>query len=242
MIKKIAKKIIDVLAVTGFLNFMWKIFGKSIQYWLNNINRQVLHYNSNEKQDFFRLIKQIKAENKLLLETNEAFQLYQAVKNTAKINGDIAEVGTYLGGSAKIICAVKGNKKLHLFDTFDGLPEMSVWDRSPHFYKGQFASSVDFVKNFLKDFNEVYLYKGLFPATSVPVENCTFSLVHLDVDLYEATAAGLTFFYSRMTKGGIIISHDYDEPGVKKAVDDFFEDKPEYVLEISGCQCLIVKL
>lgn len=240
--KKIVKKIIDSLAATGFLNFLWKIFGKSVQYWLSNINRQVLHYNSNEKLEFFRLIKQIRAENKLLLETNEAFQLYQAVKSTTKITGDIAEVGAYLGGSAKIICTAKGDRTLHLFDTFEGLPEMSVWDRSPHFHQGQFVSSVDFVKHYLKEFSSVNLYKGLFPATSVPVENCTFSMVHLDVDLYEATAAGLMFFYPRMNKGGIIISHDYDEPGVKKAVDDFFEDKPEYVLEISGCQCMIVKL
>ena len=39
---------------------------------------------------------------------------------TKKIDGDIAEVGTYRGGSAKLICEAKGEKKLHLFDTFEG--------------------------------------------------------------------------------------------------------------------------
>ena len=38
----------------------------------------------------------------------------------------------------------------------------------------------------------------------------------------------LEFFYSRMSPGGIILSHDYmTAPGVKKAFDDFFEDRAE---------------
>jgi len=67
-------------------------------------------------------------------------------------------------------------------------------------------------------------------------------LVHIDVDLFEATLASLVFFYPKMNKAGIIISHDYDEPGVRKAFDDFFADKPEPVIEMSGCQCLVVKV
>jgi hypothetical protein len=46
-----------------------------------------------------------------------------------------------------------------------------------------------------------------------------------------------------MTPGGIILSHDYvTAPGVKKAFDDFFEDKKEPVLETAGSQCLVVKV
>jgi len=45
-----------------------------------------------------------------------------------------------------------------------------------------------------------------------------------------------------MNKGGVIISHDYfGSPVVKKAFDDFFKDKPEPIIEMSGTQCLIVK-
>jgi len=38
------------------------------------------------------------------MEINEAYQIFMAVKNTRKIKGDIAEVGVYRGGSARIIC------------------------------------------------------------------------------------------------------------------------------------------
>ena len=35
----------------------------------------------------------------------------------------MAEVGVYQGVSAKLICEAKGDKELHLFDTFEGLPD-----------------------------------------------------------------------------------------------------------------------
>ena len=58
----------------------------------------------------------------------EACQLSALVDATAKIEGDMAEVGTYKGGSAKIICEVKGDRPLHLFDTFGGIPEVEEID------------------------------------------------------------------------------------------------------------------
>ena len=46
-----------------------------------------------------------------------------------------------------------------------------------------------------------------------------------------------------MSKGGIILSHDYvTSLGVKKAFDEFFKDKIEPVIIMNGNQCLIVKI
>lgn len=40
------------------------------------------------------------------------------------------------------------------------------------------------------------------------------------------------FFYSRFLPGGIAICHDYGVyEGVKKAIDEFLNDKPEAVIE-----------
>jgi hypothetical protein len=89
----------------------------------------------------------------------------------------------------------------------------------------------------------VQYYPGLFPATAEAVAACRFSFVHLDVDLYESTRAALEFFYPRMSSGGIILSHDYViADGVRKAFDEFFAHKAETVLELTGNQCLVVKL
>jgi hypothetical protein len=39
------------------------------------------------------------------------------------------------------------------------------------------------------------------------------------------------------------MSHDYIQfQGVREALDEFFEDKPETIVELSGTQSLIVKL
>jgi O-methyltransferase len=99
------------------------------------------------------------------------------------------------------------------------------------------------VQDLLADQHNVQLHPGLFPATAGPVAASTFSFVHLNVDLYESTSAALEFFYPRMSSGATIISHDYvTAAGVRKAFDHFFEDKSEPVLELTGNQCLVVKL
>lgn len=240
--KKLLKKLIDQLAESGFLKFFWRIFGKPIKYIIYHLNAVVVFYNDEEISKIFELIKSLRKENKMLLDNNEAYQLFMAVKITNKVEGEIAEIGSYTGGSAKLICEAKKQKNLHLFDTFEGLPELSEWDNPDQFQKGYFVSSHQFVENYLKSYPNVFIYKGLFPDTAGPVINKKFSLVHIDVDLFEATLASLVFFYPKMNKAGIIISHDYDEPGVRKAFDDFFADKPEPVIEMSGCQCLVVKV
>lgn len=173
---------------------------------------------------------------------NEAYQIFMGINNTKKIKGDIAEVGVYKGGTAKVIARAKGSKKLHLFDTFEGLPKRTKHD-SEELYTGLFNVEFEEVKNYLQDEKEVYFYKGLFPKTAKPIEKVIFSFVHLDVDLYESTLDCLKFFYVRMSKGGIIISHDYQNLiGVRKAFDEFFKNKPEPIVEMSGSQCLVVKL
>lgn len=104
------------------------------------------------------------------------------------------------------------------------------------------AESLENVTSYLKEYNKVYIYKGLFPATSDPIKDKKFSFVHLDVDTYMSTSNCLKFFYPRMERGGIIISHDYiNSEGVRNAFDEFFKDKMETVIELSGSQCLIAK-
>jgi hypothetical protein len=201
------------------------------------------HYGCDERKAFAKDLKKIHEETELLLEDIEAYHIYMAVKRTGKVPGDIAEVGVYKGGSAKIICSVKGDRHLHLFDTFEGLPKVDEIDMVWPFYEGKFAASYDSVRDYLKDERNVSFYKGIFPATSDPVKDTRFSMVNLDVDCYESTKLCLEFFYSRMSRGGIILSHDYvTAPGVRKAFDDFFDGKAEPVLETAGSQCLVVKV
>jgi hypothetical protein len=200
-----------------------------------------ISYINSEKKAFYKVCK-VKSETNMVLTLNEASQIFAAVRDTNKIPGDIAEVGVYMGGSAKLICEAKGNRQLHLFDTFEGLPEVSKTRDSVRFHKNQFSCKLEYVKRLLSTYPKVSFYKGMFPSTANPVNDRQFSFVHLDVDLYESTKSCLEFFYPRMSKGGVIISHDYlDAKGVKAAFQEYFENRPEPVLELTDSQCLVMK-
>lgn len=201
----------------------------------------LVYSNHPERLRALGLIKVVKHQTEILQTDNEAYQIFMAVTRTAKIKGALAEVGVYKGGSARLICKAKGNKPLYLFDTFSGIPSVGEIDQG--ISKGQFAASLEQVKKSLSDCEQTYFYKGWFPASADGrVRNTTFSFVHLDVDTYESTMNSLRFFYPRVARGGVILSHDYiSVAGVRKAFDEFFKDKPEPIIELSGTQCLIVK-
>lgn len=162
---------------------------------------------------------------------------------TLRLKGEIAEFGVYKGGSARILASEKGSREVHLFDSFDGMHKTSEFDLHR---KGDFRdTSLEKVKKYLQLYDKVFFHKGWFPQTTKGVEKKRFSFVHLDVDLYQSAMDALAFFYPRLVKGGIVLSHDYNSiscPGVSKAFRQFMTDKPESVLELGGTtQCIIVK-
>ncbi|MFH1645979.1 MAG: TylF/MycF/NovP-related O-methyltransferase [Candidatus Omnitrophota bacterium] len=135
-------------------------------------------------------------------------------------------------------------KPIHLFDTFQGMPKTNK--QVDYHVEGDFHdTSLPDVQQYLHNYRNTKFYKGLFPnsANSLP-QDTRFSFVHLDVDIYESTYAALEFFYSRLNRGGCLISHDYSSmscPGVKKAFDDFFKDKPEKLIPLWKSNVLMIK-
>ena len=168
-----------------------------------------------------------------IYQSNEECEALKAVlKKTENIPGDIAEVGVYRGGSAKIIADMVKDKQIYLFDTFEGLPTNTIYDkdRFPPLNKGSMKeTSVEEVRKYVP-FKNVHIYKGVFPKTAGVIKDKRFSFVHLDTDLYVGTKAGLKFFYPRMNKGGIFLIHDYPcFLGVEKAVIEFLLNKKEQI-------------
>ncbi len=241
--KNTIKKTLKWLTTARIATIPRKYLGRVITHIITN-KRLMHHYDNPARAQARASIKSVKESTEMLLDDLQAYQIHLAVKKTEKIEGEIAEVGVYKGGSAKLICETTKKKKLHLFDTFEGLPDLTRHDSNKQFNKGEYSAQLEMVKESLEKYSNVFFYKGFFPATSGPVKNKKFSLVHLDVDIYESTLSCLTFFYPRMSRGGVIVSHDYpDAVGVKKAFDEFFEDKPEIIIELPLCdQCVVVKL
>ncbi|MGA9761018.1 MAG: TylF/MycF/NovP-related O-methyltransferase [Gaiellaceae bacterium] len=198
---------------------------------------------SDEK--FMAVYWELIRENRMLLTIREAYNISRYVSETSALGGAIAEVGVYKGGGAKLISRFKtGDTPLHLFDTFEGMPEV---DSDVDLYRKGDLSDVDFddVKSYLSECSNVFFHKGFFPETAKEISGDTpFSFVHLDVDPYASTLSGLDFFFPRLQRGGVLISHDYATiscPGVKMAFDEYFSDKQEDVVHLWDTQCYVKK-
>lgn len=175
-----------------------------------------------------------------LLTPSKFHALCGVVDRARDLAGDIAEFGVYHGGMAYVLGKENPHKKVHLFDTFTGLPDCS--DKDGALESGKFASSLDGVREFLS-FREYCWHVGVFPETIGDCGGCTFSLAHVDFDLYAGTREALEFLRTRMTPGGIIVIDDYmypETPGVTSAVDSF--DLMGFDFEAYGNQAMLTYL
>ena len=183
---------------------------------------------------------------------DRCFTLMTSARMVRNIPGNFAECGVRYGKSSLFLLTGAGaqsTKRLHIFDSFPGLSEPSDADvqsgGKSEWSKGDLAVPQDIVRQNLSAFGDrVDLHKGWIPDRFNDVADQEFSLVHVDVDLYEPTLASVEFFYPRVKPGGIIICDDYgsgDCPGAKKAIDEFFADKPENVLSLTSGQSIVIK-
>ena len=178
--------------------------------------------------------------DKVAQSNEEISNLRLFVEQTKDIDGDVAEVGVYEGGTASVIYdAMNPKKHLYLFDSFEqgfvGAGQYDPpWIAELTAGHPNLQSSYSGVVEYFKGKPNVTIVKGSFPQSENGLlKDKKFSFVHLDVDIYLPTKESLEFFYPKMSKGGVIISHDYfhsDLHGVKKAMDDFFADKPEKII------------
>jgi len=191
---------------------------------------------------FEKIFKEV--ERFTLLSKDKCYMLYQYARYACRLQGEMAEVGVYKGGSARLIAKTCPNKIVHLFDTFSGIPYADAAVDSHK--KGNFSdTSVEAVRNFLFDCDNVILYPGIFPSTADWVKDKQFCFVHIDVDVYQSVRECLEFFYSRTIRGGIILLDDYQWekcPGVEKAVTEFLTIRPEILIETTRYQCVIIKI
>lgn len=160
-----------------------------------------------------------------LLTEDRLSNIARHVRDTANIEGDMAELGSFRGGSAKLISSFAPTKTLHLFDTFEGIPEDDELEGGHK--KGDFIADAEEVRRYLQGY-KVQMHAGIFPSTaaSIPGES-KFSFVHLDADIYQSTKAGIEYFWPRLVPGGLLVLDDYgwpNCPGVEKAVRELLPD------------------
>lgn len=176
-------------------------------------------------------------------------RLIYCLEQTKEVDFPIAECGIGSGYSMAYMISYlmrsKDKRDYKGFDTFEGFPfinEEDLVDLPEHrkkisvvgHYKEYGMSHHEKIINKLDASERATLHKGLFSDT-IPIlpDDVRFSFVFMDCDLYQSYISCLEAMYDRVVSGGIILFDEYehivDWPGARKAIDEFFADKPETV-------------
>lgn len=169
--------------------------------------------------------------------------LLAMIDRTISIEGDVAECGVFRGATLvpmAVHLKQRGcGKRLLGFDSFEGYDNSILLDigmnapDEPGKRVGAFdntSRSVVLAKLRRFGADNVALIPGYFQDSLPRCADHRFSLVHLDLGIYQAYKECLEFCYPRMSPGGVILANDYNKPpwpGCKKAVDEFLTGKPE---------------
>ncbi len=190
-----------------------------------------------------------KIKDHTLVDIERCFALYNAVQYIVKndLGGDLVECGVWKGGSCMLIAytllaAGQSGRKIWLYDTFMGMTEpgdMDGVEEKKEWEQGKTTGEMN--RMCYASIEEV---RANIEKTGYPVENMVFvkgkvettiphhipsqiALLRLDTDWYESTRHELVHLYPLLAEKGILLVDDYGAwQGARKAVDEYFNDKP----------------
>lgn len=162
------------------------------------------------------------------------------------VDGAVCEFGCFAGTTSlflqRTLESNNSNKKLYLYDSFEGLPEKSLKDHSAlgeDFVPGELMANKSQLKlNFKKanlSLRNVKIKKGWFSELKnkdLPKHIC---FAFMDGDFYDSIKDSLELVKKRVAVGGIVVIDDFNNPalpGAKKAVSEFLESNKSYSLII----------
>jgi O-methyltransferase len=204
-------------------------------------------WNKNVRATLVERFETIDEEVQITTTPTDGLSLAEALLSL-DVDGAIVECGCYTGGStAKLsIVARMMNKKLLVFDSFEGLPRTdqhherdyhtrrsSKWFTS--WANGRYAAPLEQVKSNIEAYGEISVcsfYKGWFSDTLkeeiLPQRIC---FAFTDVDLAQSARECFIPIWPRIPDGGLYFSHDIayikvlqallDETLWKKVLNDF---------------------
>lgn len=174
------------------------------------------------------------------LETEEILRL---AEKTLCVAGDFVELGCYKGETslllARLLKSHSSDKKLWLYDSFAGLPEKTTKDVSvagEQFKAGElFVSKREVVEKFKRSGLPFPIIKKAFfedlnPDSDLPAK---IAFAFCDGDLYGSIKTSLKLVAPKLTDGGIIVVHDYNNPelpGSSCAVDEFLREHRDFCI------------
>ena len=172
----------------------------------------------------------------IMLGVGEIDYILKNLASVLDLSGDVVELGCNVGVTSsylqRLIKAAGVDKRLHVYDSFEGLPPKTAEDGATPCDEGASAVSVEMFHKTFEDAGVALpvINQGFFGDIAddkYPEQIC---FAFFDGDFYGSIMDSFKKIYDKMVPGGIILVHDYAWlafPGVKKACDDFLADKPE---------------
>ena len=151
------------------------------------------------------------------------------------VPGAAAELGVYKGFFARCINMLLPDRKLYLFDSFEGFGEGDCAAES--FQAAHRNTAIDRVLAIMPHPEQITVRPGFFPGSLDGLEE-RFCLVSLDVDFYQTTLEGLRYFWPRLEQGGYLMLHDCGSlslPGVKQALEDYEAETGQRIPAVPLC-------
>ena len=181
---------------------------------------------------------------------DETKRIIEVAKECLVIPGDVVELGCYKGDTSLMLAEIiRGtDKKLWIYDSFEGLPEKSEKDESvigENFRAGALMVTKREVKErFLRAGLPVPVIKKAWfnelSSEDLPSKIC---FAFLDGDFYQSVKDSLRLVESKMAKNGVIMVHDYKNealPGAARAVDEWKKDKDVKFKEYQSLGIIII--
>jgi len=187
------------------------------------------------------------AKQATLVSADRCWVLYALCRQSIFVEGNIWECGVYRGGTAAMLAQIlhdySPTKRLHLFDTFEGMPET---DRASDLHeKGDFSdTTLEKVRQHVKHADITEYHKGLIPDAFAGLERSVIAFAHVDVDIRQSVADCCDFIFPRLSVGGFIVFDDYGFPGCpgsRQAVDAYFSGRSAVPLVLPTGQAVVFK-
>lgn len=152
------------------------------------------------------------------------------------VTGDVVEFGCYVGTTSVFLqdAIQDSDKRLHVYDSFEGLPQKISKDESPSgtdFRAGELkASKKELVRHFRKlNLPLPTIHKNWFSELSQDDIPDSICFAFLDGDYHDSILDPLKLIWNHLEPGAIVVVDDYANdalPGARKAVDEWLVTHP----------------